>query len=81
MIARRNGVLFLGFAVLASAHREEPEPGVRRRFLLVIGVTMAAMAVLGLVEILRGTIGPGIWLAIAVEMAIAGLAASLTRAA
>ena len=70
---RRAAMLFLGFAALTWAGRNAPRSEARQAICLALAVAMIAMAVLGVVEFLRGFVGPGIALAILTETVIASL--------
>ncbi len=72
-LAKRAAMLFLGLAVLCFGARKSALPELRRLVALSVGVAMAAMAVLGLYELARGVVGPGILLAVGAELALAGL--------
>ena len=71
VLARRAGCLFLGLATICALAPRWTR--VERVVSAGIVVAMAALAVLGLIEYLRGAVGVGIWLAISVEVVLAAL--------
>jgi len=70
-IAKRAGVLFLGLSILAFHARNTQASEVKRLVAVSIGTAMAALAVLGTFELMRGNAGFGILLAIVIEIIIA----------
>lgn len=70
-LAKRAGVLFLGFSVLCFLSRSSSNDEVQRLVSASIVSAMVAMALLGIYELLRGNAGLGILIAILVEAAIA----------
>lgn len=72
-LARRAAVLFLGLAILCFCSRHSRSSEVRRLVALAVGTAMAAMALLGMYELIWGMAGPGILVAVSIESAIAGL--------
>ena len=70
-IARRAAMLFAGLSVLALITAETENDEVRQVVSLSFAVTMAALAILGLFELVRGAAGIGIPLAVAVESVFA----------
>lgn len=68
VMSRRAAVLFAGLATLMWQARGADDCPLRRSICLCIGGAMAGLALLGLIEFLRGGVGGGIWLAIAVEL-------------
>ncbi|GLQ28603.1 hypothetical protein [Sulfitobacter pacificus] len=73
ILAKRAGVLFLGFSVLCFMARDAVIPDVQRVVVVTVMTAMGAMAALGIYEFWRGSVGPGIWIAILVELLISGL--------
>ncbi len=71
ILAKRAGVLFLGLCVLCFAARRSQSPEVQRLIALSVWVAMGGMAVLGIYEFLRGAVGPGMWVAVIIEILIA----------
>ena len=67
-MSRRAGCLFLGIAVLLWCFRGAPLGDAQKGVCLAVSAMMSALAVLGLVEFLRGAAGYGIWLAIFAEV-------------
>lgn len=72
-LAKRAGVLFIGFSVFCLASRNTVSPEVVGIVALSIGTAMSAMAGLGFYEFINGNAGPGIMIAIVVEVIIAAL--------
>ncbi|MCT4555825.1 MAG: hypothetical protein N4A53_14145 [Pelagimonas sp.] len=66
-LARRAAMLFLGISIIAWLGQSAPPSELRRALCTGLAVMMGALALLGLIEFLRGMAGPGILLAIAVE--------------
>ena len=67
-LSRRAAVLFLGFAILMWLVRNAENSSTRRAISLGWGTTMTALAILGTFEFIRGFVGPGIFMAAAVEL-------------
>lgn len=76
VLARRAGVLFLGLALVLLLTQTHPSNSSRKAIQYAVAVMLCAMALLGLVEWLRGGVGPGIWLAILAELLLAGALAT-----
>lgn len=73
VLAKRASVLFAGLAYLTftcAGHSANPS---RRCVAVSIGLVLISLAGLGAVEWARGAVGLGIWVAIAVECALAAL--------
>ncbi len=68
IMSRRAAMLFAGLAVLMFLGGSTTSLEVQHLVSAVAVVTMVGLAVLGLVEWLRGAVGIGIWLAIGVEV-------------
>jgi len=66
-IARRAAMLFLGLAVISWQVKSAPPSSFRNGFSLGIGLSMAAMAGIGIFEFLRGFAQWPILLAVMVE--------------
>ncbi len=66
-ISRRAAVLFLGFGILMWLVRNAENSLVRRAICIGWGTTMAALAILGILEFLRGFVGVGIFFAVFIE--------------
>ena len=80
-MGRRLGAAFLGFAVIFWLSRNLPASEARRAIALGISTALCVVACFGLYEFLRGFAGPGIFLAIAVEVLLAaGLLATGRKA-
>lgn len=71
-IARRAAMLFLGLTIIAYCGRAALHSVMRQAVALAMGISMAALAVLGMFEFFRGFSGPGIWFAILAETGFAG---------
>lgn len=73
VLAKRAGVLFLGLALILILTRlHAPNPS-RRAVQTALAAMLGAMAVLGVLEWARGAVGSGIWLAVFVEILLAGV--------
>ena len=72
-VGRRMAMLFLGLAILLWVGRNAAHSESRQAICLSVGVSMCALAGLGVFELLQGHAGPGILLAIFTEFVIAGL--------
>lgn len=68
LMSRRAGVLFAGLAVLIWNARLERDSPLRRNVCLALIIAMGGMALLGSIEFLRGAMGIGVLIAIAVEL-------------
>lgn len=68
LMSRRAGVLFAGLAVLIWNARLEGDSPLRRTVCLALIVAMGGMAILGLIELLRGAMGIGVLIAVTVEL-------------
>jgi len=71
-ISRRAAMLFLGYAIISYLARNAQPSMTRQALAFGLGVTMFSLAILGLIELLRGAAGIGILLAIGTELLIAG---------
>ncbi|WP_223533885.1 MULTISPECIES: hypothetical protein [unclassified Pseudomonas] len=78
LVARRTAVLFGALSVISFLVRNEPPCATRNALSLGFVVGCWGLAVLGFVEWLDGHVGPGILLAVGVELAL-GLAFFQTR--
>ena len=67
-IARRTAMLFAGLSVLTLITSETDSDEVRQAVSLSLAIAMSGLAVLGVVELLRGAAGFGILLAVAAEL-------------
>lgn len=67
-MSRRAALLFAGLAVMVFLAGDTTSLEVQHIVSAAVLVTMSGLAVLGLVEWLRGAVGFGIWLAIIVEL-------------
>ena len=72
-MSRRASILFLGLAAITFLARDEPDSAARRAIATSIFITMTGLAFLGLIELMRGTAGLGILLAILAEAVFASL--------
>ncbi len=73
IMSRRAAMLFAGLATITFLARDTDSTEVQRVVSAGITVTMAGLAVLGFVEWIRGAVGVGIFLAIAVELVFTAL--------
>lgn len=71
IMSRRAACLFVGLAVICWLAAKWSQ--VDRVVSAGVAASMGALAVLGLVEYLRGAVGVGIWLAIVVEVMLVAL--------
>lgn len=76
-LAKRAGVLFLGLSILCFYSRNTKSIEVENTVALAVGTAMGAMALLGVYELVRGNAGPGILIAVFVEILIAALFSQL----
>lgn len=76
-LAKRAGVLFLGLSMLCFYSRNTKSIEVENTVALAVGTAMGAMALLGVYELVRGNAGPGILVAVFVEILIAALFSQL----
>jgi hypothetical protein len=72
-MTRRGAILFLGLAAITFLTRSEPDSAARRAIANSLFITMAGLASLGIFELLRGTAGIGILLAVFAEALFAVL--------
>lgn len=72
-MSRRVAILFLGLAAITFLGRKEPDSSLRRSVASGLFITMAGLVCLGLFELLRGTAGLGILLAVLAEALFAVL--------
>lgn len=72
-MGRRAAILFLGLATTAFLTRGEPPSALRRAVATSMFVVMAGLACLGLVEMVHGTAGTGILVAVVGEIAFASV--------
>ena len=70
-LAKRAGVLFFALAILCFHSRNSHSAEVQGLVALTVGIAMGAMALMGLFEFFRGSVGAGIFVAIVIETAIA----------
>lgn len=68
VMSRRAAMLFAGLAVIVLQTRHAAPHPLRQSISLGIAVTMGGLICVGLFEFMRGTVGIGIWLAIAAEL-------------
>lgn len=72
-LARRAAILFTALSVLSFLSRSTKSHEVKRYVSASIGIGMGLMATLGLYEWLTGGAGPGILLAICIELVLAAV--------
>ena len=80
LMGKRAAMLFLGLSLMCLMARNTASDEVMRLVALTVGGSMGAMAVLGLFELARGVMGPGVLLAVAVELAFVVLFWRIWRA-
>jgi hypothetical protein len=71
VVARRNGALFLGVAVILWSAPAPADQAMRRMIGAGIGTACAALALLGAFEFRSRRAGAWIWSAVATELALA----------
>lgn len=81
LLAKRSAALFLGVGVTLWLSRNAPKSAVRDAIASGLSVTCAGLALLGYYEFASGHAGPGIWLAMAVEVPLAAAFAGTRSAA
>lgn len=69
---RRSGALFFMLALVLWSLRDLADAAARRRVAWAMALGMAAIATLGLWELTRGAVGPGLLVPVATEIAFAG---------
>lgn len=79
VMSRRAAILFLAVGTILWRSRDLPEGNARAGLAVGMFVFMAGFVVLGLVELLRGAVGPGILLPVAVELVFGILFVRHTR--
>ena len=70
-LSRRASMLFVGYSAISFLSRNDPPSASRQSILAGIGISMLGLFILGLFEFLRGFAGPGILLAMMVELFLA----------
>ena len=70
ILARRAAMLFLGLAMILWQTRNFENPEVCRAVAAGLATTMLSLAGLGLFEFLRGSVGPGIGVAMVAEIVV-----------
>ena len=68
IIARRTAMLFLGLSLLSFLNRNAEDSPERQSLILSLFVIMFGLVILGLIELFRGEVGPGILLAVVTEL-------------
>jgi hypothetical protein len=79
LMARRMAALFLGIALILWLLREEADGAGRRKVCLALSASMAALATFGFLDWLGGRNGPGVFIAITVEVYFAFALGRLSR--
>lgn len=79
VLALRAAALFLGLGAIAWLGRDAPDSTLRRVVAMGFAVVWAGLALAGLYEFARGTVGPGIWFAIVAEIMLSALSARHVR--
>lgn len=67
LMARRMAALFLGVALILYLARNAENSTLRRSVCTGLSASMAALALFGLWDFAHGSVGNGIWLAVAAE--------------
>lgn len=70
-MSRRYGALFFGYALILWMARTSEPSSVRRAILAGGTAATAIMAVLSLVGVLTGVVGPFVWSAVVIEVVLA----------
>ncbi len=70
-LAKRAGVLFFGYSLLCFCTRNSTSSQLQAVVSLVIGATLALMAIMGIYEYARGYAGIGILVAVVIELLMA----------
>ena len=70
-LARRAGLLFLGYALITYFARNAEHSNIRQAIALGMGSAWLSLAVLGALELIRGFVGFGILLAMVAELLLA----------
>ena len=68
IVARRTAMLFLGLSLLSFLNRNSENSPERQAHILSLFVIMFGLVILGLIELYRGAVGPGILLAVVTEL-------------
>lgn len=79
LMARRMSALFLGIAILLFLLRDAEDSPMRRSVSAALSAAMAALAAFGFFDWLGGRNGPGVFIAISVEVYFAVTLAMLAR--
>ena len=73
IIAKRAGILFVGLAYLTLSTAAHPQNATRDKIDQSIALLLVGLATLGAIEWMNGRVGLGVWMAIGVEVLLAGL--------
>ncbi|MCB2110899.1 MAG: hypothetical protein H6895_04495 [Defluviimonas sp.] len=73
VMARRAGILFAPLFLILRTVRGMPDEPLRRDFARAVLLMMAGLALLGVIEWQAGRVGPGIFIAVAIEAGLAAL--------
>ena len=79
LMARRMSALFLGIAILLFLLRDADDSPMRRSVSAALSASMAALAAFGFLDWLGGRNGPGVFIAISVEVYFAVALGILAR--
>ncbi|MEO9459901.1 MAG: hypothetical protein ABJE63_02095 [Lentilitoribacter sp.] len=71
LIARRAAMMFMGLSAIIFLSRNAEPSQLRQSLCLGLAIMMAALAIIGIFEFVRGAVGVGIWLAITTEIGFA----------
>ncbi|OJJ11500.1 hypothetical protein BKI51_07085 [Alphaproteobacteria bacterium AO1-B] len=73
IIARRAGILFAGLAYLTLSTSSHPQNATNDRNDTAVILLLVGLAILGAVEWMQSRIGIGVWIAIGIEVLLAGV--------
>ena len=79
VMSRRAGILFLGLGAILWGLRDLTDGTAKAGLAVGMSVLMAGFAILGIYEYARGSVGPGILLAVAIEVIVGALFATHLR--
>jgi hypothetical protein len=81
LMARRMAALFLGISLILWFLRDAPDSTLRRQVSLALAISMGAIAAFGFLDFLGGRNGPGVFIAIIVEVYFTFALGRLSRTA
>jgi len=71
ILGRRYGALYFAIAVILFLSRNAETSTIRSALASGVAIGCALLALLGVVELMQGNVGPGIWIFIAFEVVLA----------